>query len=96
MCVKHDILQRRYENGWENSIHLPKKNWSSLVLWNCGHPSNKKINTELVNDPKVTGKFLHRFSWLEDDEIGEISHEWNWLVGWYQEPTDETKSNSLY
>ena len=23
----------------------------------------------------------HRFSWLQDDEVGEISHEWNWLVG---------------
>jgi hypothetical protein len=26
--------------------------------------------------------------WLEDHEIGELSHEWNWLVDWYHEPTD--------
>ena len=25
---------------------------------------------------------------LDHSEIGEISHEWNWLVGWYQEPKD--------
>jgi hypothetical protein len=24
---------------------------------------------------------LHRFCWLEDDEIGELPVEWNWLVG---------------
>ena len=89
MCVKHDYTPKgdTKMDGRIQSIY-PRKNWSSLVLWNCNHPSNKKITSELVNDPKITGKFLHRFSWLEDDEIGEISHEWNWLVGWYKEPTD--------
>ena len=61
-----------------------------MVLWNCGHPSNKQIDMELVNDPNTTGKYLHRFSWLKDEEIGQISHEWNWLVGWYKEPEDGT------
>ena len=89
MCVKHDYTPKgdKKMDGRIQTIY-PRKNWSSLVLWNCGHPSNKKITTKLVNDPDVTGKFLHRFSWLEDDEIGEISHKWNWLVGWYKEPTD--------
>ena len=58
------------------------------MLFNCGHPSNKALTTELVNDPETTGKFVDRYSWLKDEEIGEISHEWNWLVGWYKEPTD--------
>ena len=31
---------------------------------------------------------MHRFSWLEDHEIGPIPHHWNWLVGWYKEPDD--------
>ena len=35
-----------------------------------------------------TGKFMHRFGWLNDDEIGKISPEWNWLIGWYDEHTD--------
>ena len=56
------------------------------MLINCGHPSNKKLTRELVNTE--TGKYLHRFSWLEDYEIGEFSHEWNWLVGVYNEPKD--------
>ena len=38
----------------------------------------------------TTGKYLHRFSWLDDSQIGKIHHEWNWLVGWYKEPRDGT------
>ena len=52
-----------------------------MVLWNCGHPYNKKIDVETVNNQ--TGKYLHRFGWLDDDLIGEIDYSWNWLVGWY-------------
>ena len=74
-------------DGKEQTIY-PRKNWSSLVLWNCGHPSNKTVTKDYVNDPNTTGKILHRFSWLEDHEIGSISHEWNWLAGWYKEPDD--------
>ena len=46
------------------------------MLFNCGHPSNKQINSSVVNDTNITGKYLHRFSWLKDSEIGEL-HEWN-------------------
>ena len=56
------------------------------MLWNCSHPSNKKVTPDLVNTE--TGKFMHRFGWLKDEEIGAISHEWNWLIGWYKEPED--------
>ena len=89
MCVQHDYKPKSNKkmDGRVQSLY-PRKNWSSLVLWNCGHPSNKKINTDLINDPKTTGKYLHRFSWLEDSEIGAINHEWNWLAGWYEEPKD--------
>ena len=89
MCVQHDYAPKGSTkmDGRIQSIY-PRKNWSSLVLWNCGHPSNKKVTSDLVNDPDTTGKYLHRFSWLKDDEIGRITHEWNWLVGWYKEPED--------
>ena len=26
---------------------------------------------------------MHRFTWLDDDEIGELDLTWNWLVGEY-------------
>ena len=91
MCVKHDYNPKEGTkmDGKQQTIY-PRKNWSSVVLWNCGHESNKKINRELVNNPDTTGKYLHRFSWLEDHEIGSIPHHWNWLAGWYEEPKDGT------
>jgi hypothetical protein len=46
------------------------------------------VDADEINDPHTTGKYLHRFSWLDDSEIGELSHEYNWLVGWYKEPKD--------
>ncbi len=89
MCAQHDYNPKGNTkmDGRLQSIY-PRKNWSSVVLWNCEHPSNKNITTKLINDPETTGKYLHRFSWLKDEEIGKISHEWNWLVGWYDEPKD--------
>ena len=59
-----------------------------VMLFNCGHPSNKQINSSVVNNTEITGKYLHRFSWLQDSEIGQLSHEWNWLTDWYKEPED--------
>ena len=60
--------------------------WKSMVLWNCEHPKNKLLTPEFLNDQ--TPKFLHRFTWLENSEIGSLPHNYNWLVGWYREPED--------
>lgn len=56
-----------------------RKNWSSVMLFNCSHPSNRGLTLELVNS--VPGRDLHRFCWLKDWEIGSLPLEWNWLVG---------------
>lgn len=89
MCVQHDYTPKEGTkmDGKQQTLY-PRKNWSSLVLWNCGHPSNQKITKKLINEPETTGKYLHRFSWLEDQEIGSIPHHWNWLASWYKEPID--------
>lgn len=87
MVVKHDYTPREgLKMDGKRQLPYPRKNWSSLILWNCGHPANKKLDLKTVNEE--TGQYLHRFQWLEDDEIGKISHEWNWLVNWYHEPDD--------
>lgn len=57
----------------------PRKNWSSLILWNCGHVANRRLTPELVQESP--GSFLHRFQWLADEQIGDIPAEWNVLVG---------------
>ena len=48
----------------------PRKNWSSLMLLNCSHPSVKNLNLDNINNE--TPKWLHRMEWCKDEEIGEI------------------------
>ena len=83
MCVKHDYTpsETMKMDGQQQTIY-PRKNWSSVVLWNCSHPSNSVVTPELVNTE--SGMYMHRFMWLKDEEIGEIPYQWNYLVGWYQ------------
>lgn len=57
----------------------PRKNWSSLVLWNCAHEAHHRFAVDHVN--RAPGAWLHAFEWLDDDEIGELPTEWNYLVG---------------
>jgi len=86
MCVHHDYkVQEGVKMDGQKQTVYPRKNWSSVVLWNCGHPSNKVVTTDLINDPNTTGKYMHRFSWLKDEEIGELDHTWNYLVGVYSD-----------
>lgn len=84
MVVKHDYQtssRRKYIGSpLENdNVDYPRKNWSSVVLWNCGHKSNRILSRDFVTE--AGGKFLHRFEWLNDDEIGELPVEWNSLEG---------------
>ena len=81
--VKHDYKTKHPVKylGAKNEDY-PRKNWSSVVLWNCNHWQNKKLTPELVMES--TGSYLHRFSWLEDRFIGELSAEWNWLETEYE------------
>lgn len=62
----------------------PRKNWSSVMLFNCDHPGHLRLNLEAISGRP--GRDLHAFCWLEDDEIGELPPEWNWLVGVQPKP----------
>lgn len=85
--VKHDYNPPEgTKMDGQAQLPYPRKNWSSFIIFNCEHPKNKALDLETVNSQ--TGQWLHRFSWLEDDEIGELGPEWNWLVGHYNEPAD--------
>jgi lipopolysaccharide biosynthesis glycosyltransferase len=55
----------------------PRKNWSSVILWNCEHVRNQILTPNFVEN--ATGSQLHRFNWLSDDLIGSLPIEWNWL-----------------
>lgn len=55
----------------------PRKNWSSVILWNCAHFAHRQLTPEFIGGS--TGEYLHRFTWLKDELIGELPAEWNWL-----------------
>ena len=80
MCVKHEHKPAEgAKMDGQAQTRYARKNWSSLVLYNCDHSANRALTVDLVNS--VPGRDLHRFCWLDDDLIGELPVEWNWLAG---------------
>ncbi|KAG1360560.1 protein CDI [Cocos nucifera] len=80
MCVHHDYAPKdALKMDGVVQTAYPRKNWSSMVLYNCGHPKNRALTPELVSSQ--TGAFLHRFMWLDDSDIGAVPFVWNFLVG---------------
>lgn len=99
MVVKHDYhtKHRRKLIGTPmecDNADYPRKNWSSLILWNCGHPQNRILNREFVSESP--GSLLHRFQWLQDDLIGELPVTWNHLVGEYPMTSDANLVHYTY
>lgn len=82
MVVPHDYTpsETLKMDDQQQTIYY-RKNWSSLILFNCAHPANRNIP---VNDE--TPAFLHRFGWLNDNDIGHLPLDWNFLVGVYEKP----------
>ena len=80
--VKHDYRTRMTEKylGAKNEDY-PRKNWSSVILWNCNSFPNRRLTPDFVQ--QSSGSFLHRFTWLDDERIGELPREWNWLPDEY-------------
>ena len=80
--VKHDYKTKAHQKYLGNiNQDYPRKNWSSVILWNCEHPKHKLLTPDFIANQ--SGKYLHRFSWLTDDDIGELPKEWNWLATEY-------------
>ncbi len=87
--VQHDYLTKMSKKYLGNkNENYPRKNWSSLILWNCEHPDNRILTPEFVQSK--SGAFLHRFQWLDDNKVGSLPIEWNWLAIEY-EPKDDAK-----
>jgi lipopolysaccharide biosynthesis glycosyltransferase len=80
MCVKHNqkvTKQEKMDGSAQQSYY--RKNWSSFVLFNCGHKLNRELTTERVNT--ATGGWLHSFAWLPDEAIGALPQYYNWIEG---------------
>lgn len=82
--VQHDYRTKAHQKYLGNkNENYPRKNWSSVILWNCGHPAHRLLTPEFIQQQK--GAYLHRFSWLSDEQIGALPREWNWLAIEYED-----------
>lgn len=81
MVVKHQHhpVHNAVKMDGRAQLQYHRKNWSSFILWNCGHSANKRITPEKVNF--MLGSDLHAFSWLEDDLIGSLPFRYNYISG---------------
>jgi lipopolysaccharide biosynthesis glycosyltransferase len=79
LVIMHNYQTKSHQKYLGNiNENYPRKNWSSLILWNCSHPKHKILTPEFIQNQ--SGKYLHRFSWLDDSDIGTLPLEWNWLA----------------
>jgi len=82
MCCQHEYTPTNDTkmDGLKQTVY-PRKNWSSLMLFNCSNQDCKKLTPEVINSQSP--KYLHRMSWTIDNKIGSIPLEYNWLEGDY-------------
>lgn len=84
--VKRNYLTRNPQKYVGTNMSAPnedyrRKNWSSLILWNCAHLRNKVLTPGYVE--KATGSYLHQFGWLDEDDgqLAALPPKWNVLIG---------------
>lgn len=82
LCAKHDYVPKSETkmDGLKQTVY-PRKNWSSLMVFNNSHPDTRNLTLKTVNS--ATPKYLHRMGWAQDKHIGELPLEYNWLEGEY-------------
>jgi hypothetical protein len=81
LVCKHDYVpktERKFLNQVQSKY--PRKNWSSLMVFN--NERSSALTPDYVN--AASGLDLHRFAWTDDESIGDLPLEWNWLVGEYE------------
>ena len=94
--LAHDVFVVKHEYTPKNKTKFlgatqhqyPKKNWSSVMVFNCFSQPCRNLTAEIVNTK--TGKYLHQFEWSTEARVGELSKDWNHLVGEYN-PNPEAK-----
>jgi len=76
--VKHNYQpEETTKMGGIPQAQYPRKNWSSLILWNCGHEASRTLALHTINSQ--SGAYLHRFQWVLDQHIGSLPAAWNHL-----------------
>ena len=92
LCVKHTYTScnDNLKMDGRKQEWYPRKNWSSLMLFNCSHPDIKKLTIENVNTKSP--KWLHRMEYCNDNNIGSLPIDYNYLVNYY----DTNKFKALH
>lgn len=75
--VKHDhqVVDGSKKMYGAVQTSYPRKNWSSLMMMNC---KNLRLWSRRVVETE-SGKYLHRFEGIPDDQILELDPRWNSL-----------------
>lgn len=92
MCVQHDYTpstQTKYLGNVQYAY--PRKNWSSVMLFNCAHHDCRRLTPDYVNTAPALD--LHRMTWTDDERIGELPITYNWLIGEYHLNGEITKND---
>lgn len=82
--VKHDYKTRhhkKYIGSRLQSVNTdyPRKNWTSVMLFNCAHYANRILTEEYVRDHSL--QHLHRLEWIDERYVAPLPADWNYLVG---------------
>lgn len=79
-CVQHAEYVPKSDTKFYGKPQLtfPRKNWSSLMVFNNSHPRTATLTPNTVNT--ASPEYLHRLHWTGDD-IGKINRQWNFLCG---------------
>lgn len=84
-CVQHEHRTGSMQKmDGQFQTFYRRKNWSSVMVFNCDNPSNLALNINMVNT--APGRDLHAFCWIHDRLLGQLDPEWNWLVGVTERP----------
>lgn len=95
-CVQHEALgdhvaregvlrvERMLKMDGQVQTYYRRKNWSSVMVFNCDHPATLGWNLDRINH--APGRDLHGFRHIPDQLIGRLPAEWNWLVGVQPKP----------
>lgn len=82
--VKHREYKTKHKVKYRGTpletlnLDYPRKNWASLMLFNCAHPAWAGFTPERLARTPVLD--LLQFKHLPDECIGELPPEWNRLV----------------
>ena len=84
-CVQHEYANCKSKTKMDGLKQewYPKKNWSSLMLFNSQHEDCKALTPKIVSTESP--KYLHRMEWTTEEKIGSIPIEYNYLVGYYSD-----------